>query len=152
MPSTSVMLIIIAVAASIAALLAARLARRRRVARTRTEPMPAPAERVSADRRLILTETATPAGTRVVLFEDTWRQHILRAHGELQPYLQDILDTVASPHHRENDPWPGRERFFKQHVGPSVWLMVVVSSETIPVRIVTALGYQHGRSPKGWTP
>ncbi len=114
--------------------------------------MPNSADQPSAGARRVLAETTTPDGTRVVLFEDTWRQHILRAHGELESHIQDILDTVASPDYRENDPWPDRERLFKQNTGPSVWLMVVVSSETIPVRIVTALGYQHGRSPKGWTP
>jgi len=110
------------------------------------------ADQPSTGTRRIAAETTTPDGARVVLFEDTWTQHILPAHGELQPHLRDILDTVASPDHRENDPWPDRERFFKQNAGPSLWLMVVVSSETIPARIVTALGYQHGRSPKGWTP
>jgi hypothetical protein len=30
--------------------------------------------------------------------------------------------------------------------------MVVVDYEQEPARIVTALGYRHGRSPDGWTP
>jgi hypothetical protein len=35
--------------------------------------------------------------------------------------------------------------------GPSSWLMVVVDYEREPARIVTALGYRHGRDPGGWT-
>jgi hypothetical protein len=30
--------------------------------------------------------------------------------------------------------------------------MVVVDSDQEPARIVTALGYGHGRSPSGWLP
>jgi hypothetical protein len=33
---------------------------------------------------------------------------------------------------REPSPRPARERFFKQGVGPSKWLMVVVDSEKEP--------------------
>lgn len=32
------------------------------------------------------------------------------------------------------------------------WLMAVVDSSTEPVRVVTAFGFGHGRSPDGWTP
>jgi len=91
----------------------------------------------------------------VVLFEDTWLHHILDPHGghtELEPYLQVVLDVVGSADHREPDDWPDRERFFKQDVGPSRWLMVVVDFEPEPARIVTALGYGHGRSPRGSKP
>jgi hypothetical protein len=104
--------------------------------------------------RQILAETATPDGIHVVLFEDTWLLHILNpynGHPELEPYLPVVLATVTQPNHREPDPRPSRERFFKQDVGPSKWLMVVVDSENEPPRIVTALGYGHGESPSGWT-
>jgi hypothetical protein len=105
--------------------------------------------------RSILAETTIPEGTRVVLFEDTWRLHVLNpdhGHAELEPHLKAVLAALSSPDHREPDGWPDRERFFKRDVGPSRWLMVVVDSEKEPARIVTALGYGHGRSPDGWTP
>lgn len=105
-------------------------------------------------KRPVLGETETPEGVRVVLFEDTWLLHVLDpqdGHPELYPYLAVALKTVAEPDHRELDPRPGRERFFKQHAGPSEWLMVVVHFGDEPARIVTALGYQHGQSPGGWT-
>jgi hypothetical protein len=106
-------------------------------------------------RRTILAETATPEGIQVVLFEDTWLQHVLDPHSghvELEPHLGAVLEAITSPDHRETDAWPHRERFFKKDVGPSLWLMVVVDSEQDPARIVTALGYGHGRSPAGWMP
>jgi uncharacterized protein YuzE len=71
----------------------------------------------------------------VVLFEDTWVLHILNlrsGHGELEPHLAAVLDCIASPDHREADAWPHRVRFFKQDVGPSRWLMVVLDFEQEP--------------------
>ena len=88
----------------------------------------------------------------MVLFEDTWSAHIIASdqHPELASHLDAVLGAVASPDHREPDPQPGRERFFREDVGPSRWLMVIVDFDQEPARIVTALGYGHGRSPRGW--
>lgn len=105
--------------------------------------------------RPILAETETSDGRRVVLFEDTWRAHVLdpqEGHLELGPHLEAVLAAVAAPDHREPDERPGRERFYKKDAGPSRWLMVVVELGEEPARIVTALGYGHGRSPIGWMP
>jgi hypothetical protein len=70
----------------------------------------------------------------------------------MAPYLDAVLAVIATPDHREQDERSGRERFSKQDVGPSRWLMVVASFEEEPTRIITALGYGHGRSPAGWVP
>jgi hypothetical protein len=86
-------------------------------------------ERRQGDQPPDPAEVVSPDGVRVVLFEDTWLRHILNprsGHAELEPYLKAVLDAVAVPNHREREPWPGRERFFKRDVGPSRWLMVVV--------------------------
>jgi hypothetical protein len=95
----------------------------------------------------------TPEGVRVVLFEDTWRGHILDPHGhpELESYLHVVLAVIAEPDHREPDSRPGRERFFKRESGLTTWVMAVVDFQPDPARIVTALGRGHGRSPSGWT-
>ena len=105
--------------------------------------------------RRLLAEATTPDGVRVALYEDTWRLHILdpgQGHGELAAHIDAVLGTIAAPDHRELDLRDGRERFYRRDVGPSLWLMVVVSFEQEPARIVTALGYGHGRSPVGWMP
>ena len=46
-------------------------------------------------------------------------------HAEMAPHLDAVLATIGAPDHREPDDRPGRERLFKQEVGPSRWLMVV---------------------------
>ena len=105
--------------------------------------------------RRLLVEARTPDGVRVVLYEDTWHAHILEprhGHAELAAHLDAVLGTIVAPDHREPDSRDGRERFYRHDVGPSRWLMVVVSFEQEPARIVTALGYGHGRSPLGWMP
>ena len=56
--------------------------------------------------RSVLAETATPEGVRVIIFEDTWVLHILdprSGHGELEHHLPAVLDSIASPDHREAD-------------------------------------------------
>jgi hypothetical protein len=103
--------------------------------------------------RPILAETTTPDGVRVVLFEDTWLLHILdpqSGHPELEAHLPVLLSTITRPDDRQPDPRPLRERFFKQHAGPSQWLIVVVDFAGEPPRIVTALGYR--QAPSEWTP
>lgn len=103
----------------------------------------------------MLAEASTPDGVRVVLYEDTWHEHVLDSqtgHPELACHLDAVLGAISAPDHREPDARDGRERFFLRDAGPSRWLLVVVSFEQEPARIVTALGYAHGRSPTGWMP
>jgi integrase len=105
--------------------------------------------------RSIVGEATTADGILVVVFANTWRDHILdpdAGHAELAPHLDAVLSAIAAPDHREPDERPHRERFFKRDAGPSRWLMVVVDFEEQPARVVTALGYGHGRSPAGWMP
>ena len=59
--------------------------------------------------RPVLAEVTTPDGVRVVLFEDTWRDHILdpeAGHAELAPYLHALLAAIVTPDHREQDERP----------------------------------------------
>jgi hypothetical protein len=91
--------------------------------------------------------TTDPDGRQVVLDSDGWR-HILDEHLELAPHKDGILATIASPDHREDDPRPGRERFWRQALGPSRWLMAVVDFEQSPARVVTAFGRRD--DPPDW--
>lgn len=101
--------------------------------------------------RDIHAETETPDGVRVVLFADTWSEHITHpqeGHPELMPYLDAVLSAVARPDYQEPDKRAGRERFYKHAVGPSSWLLVVVSCEQEPARIVTAFATRAEQDPE----
>jgi hypothetical protein len=53
-------------------------------------------------------------------------------------HLDAILATVARPDAREDDPRPGRERFYRQDLDPGRWLRVVVDFKCKPAFVVTA--------------
>ena len=97
------------------------------------------------DRRL--AELSDPDGRLVVLLEQIWAGKITRDHPELSHHLEDVLGTVR-PDHAEPDPREDRRRYYRRRVGPSRWLLVVVSFEQQPGRIVTALATR--RDPKRW--
>lgn len=98
----------------------------------------------------ILATVADPDGLRVVLLDRVWEQKITRDHPELAGHLEAVLEAVAHPDHIEADALPARRRFYRREVGPSRWLLVVVSYEQQPARIITALANR--KDPKQWTP
>ena len=49
-----------------------------------------------------------------------------------------ILDAVGRPDLREDDPVPGRERFYRRHLNPRRWLRVVVDFNESPAFVVAA--------------
>lgn len=90
-----------------------------------------------------------PDGQTVVLLHAIWKAKILQDHRELDGCLGDVLRTVAAPDHVEADPLPRRRRFYRRDVGPSRWLLVVVTYEQQPARIITALANR--KDPQQWT-
>jgi hypothetical protein len=91
-----------------------------------------------------------PDGHEVVLLARIWENKITRDHPELVDQLDAVMDTVAKPDHVEPDTLPDRTRFYRRDVGPSRWLMAVVSYEQQPARIITALANR--KDPKQWKP
>lgn len=91
-----------------------------------------------------------PDGREVVLLARIWEDKIARDHPELVDHLEAVMETVAKPVHVEADALPDRTRFYRRGVGPSRWLMAVVSYEQQPARIITALANR--KDPKRWTP
>jgi hypothetical protein len=81
--------------------------------------------------------TRDPAGRVVELTHERWA-HIELGHPELGDLLDEVLDTVASPHVRRVGREPNEEWFYRQRVGPSRWLKVVVLYEGSRGFIVTA--------------
>lgn len=102
-----------------------------------------------ADSRL-LAEVADPDGRAVVLLARIWEEKITRDHPELRDQLEQVLGTVRKPDHVEADPQADRRRYYRRRVGPSRWLLVVVSFEQQPGRIITALATR--KDPRGWKP
>jgi hypothetical protein len=82
--------------------------------------------------------TTDPDGRHVVFDAGS---HLHLAHR--RPWLLDrvdmILDAVNQPDLREDDPLPGRERFYRHHTTPGSWLRVVVDFNSQPAWVVTAL-------------
>jgi hypothetical protein len=89
-------------------------------------------------------------GREVVLLARIWEDKITRDHPELVDHLEAVMETVAKPDHIEADALADRTRFYRRGVGPSRWLMVVVSYEPQPARIITALANR--KDPKRWKP
>ncbi|MFL5861434.1 MAG: hypothetical protein ACJ780_11720 [Solirubrobacteraceae bacterium] len=91
-----------------------------------------------------------PDGREVVLLDRIWGDKITGDHPELVGHLEAVMETVAEPDHVEPDALPDRRRFYRRGVGPSRWLMAVVSYEQQPARIITALANR--KDPRRWKP
>jgi hypothetical protein len=57
----------------------------------------------------------------------------------LLEHVDAIMATVSAPDLQRLDPWPGRERFYRQHLDLERWLRVVVDFNQDPGRVVTAI-------------
>ena len=94
------------------------------------------------------SKTTDPDGRSVVLDERTVG-HLSRRRPEMLRHTGAILDTVNRPDFREDDPAPGRERFYRRDLDPGRWLRVVVDFNESPAFVVTAFVQDHepaGRS------
>jgi hypothetical protein len=95
-------------------------------------------------------ETTDPEGRRVVLAAAVWRERIVRDHPEIDMHMSDVLRAVTRPDHVAADPiFDARTRYYAQGVGPSRWLLVVVSYEQVPARIVSA--FANRKDPRSWS-
>jgi hypothetical protein len=95
-------------------------------------------------------EASDPAGVRVVVPAELWRSKILRDHPELASHLADVLKAIAEPDQVLPDPvYERRRRHYLRGAGPSRWLLVVVSYEQDPARIISAFGNR--KDPRLWS-
>jgi len=101
-----------------------------------------------ADDDSILVVVSDIDGREVVLLARIWEQKITRDHPELAGHLGAVVEAVAHPDHVEADVIPSRTRFYRREVGPSRWLLAVVSYKQQPGRIITALANR--KDPKQW--
>lgn len=97
-----------------------------------------------------ISETIDPDGTRVVLTDAVWSGKIVLDHPEIAAYRAEVLRTVTVPDHVVPDPnFKRRTRYYDHGAGPSRWLLVVVSYEQTPARIVSA--FANRKDPKSWS-
>ena len=87
------------------------------------------------------TRQATDPDGRVVVFDAGSHLHLAEGPRHwLLDHVDAILDAIQHPDHHEDDPLPGRERFYRAAFPESGrWLRVVVDFNEEPAWIVTAL-------------
>jgi hypothetical protein len=86
--------------------------------------------------------TLDPDGRLVILDEGTIG-HLQSRRPQMVQHAAAILDTVSLPDHREEDPSPGRERFYRRDLDPKRWMRVVVDFNMSPAFVVTAFIQDH---------
>lgn len=89
-----------------------------------------------------LGEARDPDGRRVILDERT-ADHLRRRRPQMLHHLGAILDAVARPDVREDDPVAHRERFYRQDLDRRRWLRVVVDFGEETGFVVTAFIQDH---------
>jgi hypothetical protein len=87
------------------------------------------------------TRHATDPDGRDVVFDAGSHLHLAEGRRTwLLEHVDIILGAVEHPDHHEDDPLPGRERFYRQDFPePGRWLRVVVDFHDKPGWVVTAL-------------
>jgi hypothetical protein len=95
-------------------------------------------------------EAQDPTGARVVVPYELWHDKVLRDHPELALHFDDVLRAVAEPDRVLPDPvYEQRHRHYLRGAGPSRWLLVVVSYEQEPARVISAFGNR--KDPRSWS-
>jgi hypothetical protein len=90
-----------------------------------------------------------PDGNHVVVPASLWLEKVLRDHPELRSYLDDVLRAIEKPDHVAPDPgFDKRRRHYLRNAGPSRWLLVVLSYEQEPARLITA--FANRKDPRSW--
>ena len=93
---------------------------------------------------------ATDPDGRLVVFDERTEGHLARRRPQMLVHAGAILDAVSRPDAREEDPGPGRERFYRRDLDPRRWLRVVVDFNEVPAFVVTAFVQDH--EPRSFTP
>jgi hypothetical protein len=75
------------------------------------------------------TTVVDPDGQAIDLTEERWA-HITDGHPELTSFRGEVLATVREPDRRLAGRTLGEAWFYKESVGPSRWLKVVVRYES----------------------
>jgi hypothetical protein len=95
------------------------------------------------------TQRTTDPDGRLVVFDATSHLHLAGgARSWLLGHVDVILGAIEVPDFREDDPLPGRERFYRSEFpGPDRWLRVIVDFNDTPGWVVTALDQENDPRP-----
>jgi hypothetical protein len=89
----------------------------------------------------VATELISDPDGRAVVFDAGSHLHLAEGgRSWLLEHIEEILIAVQRPDYHENDPRPGRERFYSENaLRPGRWLRVVVDFNEDPGWVVTVL-------------
>jgi hypothetical protein len=95
-------------------------------------------------------EARDPDGVRVIVPAALWHEKVLRDHPELGSHFADVIRAISEPDQVTPDPISdGRRRHYLRNAGPSRWLLVVLSYEQEPARLITA--FANRKDPRSWS-
>lgn len=83
--------------------------------------------------------SVTDPDGRLVVFDSGSRIYLARRRPWLLDHVEVIVGAIARPDHHVLDAIPGRERFYRRHIGPDRWLRVVVDFSEDSAWAVTAV-------------
>jgi hypothetical protein len=83
-------------------------------------------------------DRATDPDGRCVAVDARTLEHLARRRPRMAAHVDAILAAIERPDLREDDPVPGRERFYRRDLDPHRWLRVVVDFSHSPAFVVTA--------------
>jgi hypothetical protein len=96
----------------------------------------------------IIAEVRDPDGRPVQLDAQTWN-YVLSGHDEMVDYLEEVMEAIRLPDHRQDDLRVGRQRYFRRG-GPEAWLRVVTEFVGEFDRVVTAFPQSNDPREEAW--
>lgn len=78
-----------------------------------------------------------------MVFDSRGRRHLHYHRPWMLSHVASILSTVQNPDLREEDPIPGRERYYRRDLSGRRWLRVVIDFSETPAFVVTAFVQHH---------
>jgi hypothetical protein len=82
-----------------------------------------------------------------VILDERAIRHLYSRRPHMVGHAAAIVDAVSRPDLREDDPAPGRERFYRRDLDPRRWLRVVVDFNESPAFVVTAFVQDNAPGP-----
>ena len=90
------------------------------------------------------TRHVTDPDGRDVVFDAGSLLHLAHRRARFLNHVEVIVETIARPDYRTDDPQPDRERFYRRDFPTQgLWLRVVVDFQDEPAWVVTAFDQEN---------